>query len=152
MIALPYAMCSEALLSYFGRDTERFIVIHDDCHQLTETEIWGTVLSLSHRDKCEGIIMATDVKEWPLGIATLAPLEQKCTLKVHRHYQEGFSWMYSTWYKCRDENRPKPGPFRTKGTCQLKWHGGTNECKRSLSCKEHQELFRSATARPLAHV
>lgn len=34
--------------------------------------------------------MSTDVKEWPLDIATLAPLEKKCAIEAHRHYQEGF--------------------------------------------------------------
>lgn len=127
VVALPYAICSQALTTYFGAHSEHFIVMHDDAHQLTESQIWGTIFSLSSNAKCKGLIMSTDVKEWPLGIATLAPFQKKCVIKKHRHYQQEFPWMFSTYLKCAEENRALPGPFQTTDACKFEYSGGINE-------------------------
>ena len=127
VIALPYAICSEALVEYFGARSERFVIMHDDAHQLTETEIWGTLFGLKNAEKCKGLIMSSDVKEWPLDIATLAPLEKECTVDEHKHYQQKYQWMFSTYLRCKEENRDLPKPFRTRGACEFHYSGGVNE-------------------------
>ena len=127
VIALPYAICSQALVGHFGAVSESFVIMHDDAHQLTETEIWGTIFGLYATEKCKGLVMSSDVKEWPLDIATLAPLEKRCRFKWHRHYQQGYQWMFSAYLQHKEKNRKLPGSFRAPSACEFEYSGGVNE-------------------------
>jgi hypothetical protein len=42
-------------------------------------------------------------------------------------------WLYSTYYKCADEDQKLPELFQTKSPCKLRWFGGENELAEQAS-------------------
>ena len=125
VVTTPNAVCSPELLHKFGRDKAKIMILHDDAHLVPESELLATMFAPSYREKVEGLVMTADVKEWPLSIATLAPMRRVCKTESHMHPHEG--QIYGRYLECVRKHKAVPKPFLLDAQCQIEYLGGHNE-------------------------
>ena len=77
VVTTPNIVCSRDFCENFGTNSESTIIIHDDSHLCLESETLTTVFALRHYQKVEALILATDVREWPIAVVTKIDLEQQ---------------------------------------------------------------------------
>lgn len=77
LITTPNFVCSPDIRTQFGAGRHGVLVVHDHNYALTESELLATIFCLDHYSKVRGVIMSTDIREWPLDIASATdPIRQ----------------------------------------------------------------------------
>lgn len=150
IITTPNAICERSLSHHLGKDHQKFIVMHDDSDSSLETEVIATVFGLQNPEVVCGMILAGDVKEWPLDVVTQVDMV-KCmsgdgpATDDTQTYSSMFTRFFKQdggWYdpiQMRDEILPPPKavtePAKPKNNGKessskkqtLEFYGGYNE-------------------------
>ena len=96
--------CCKGLREHFGESTRGILVIHDDSHLALESEILSSVFSLRHSSRVLGLVMAADVLEWPLEVATQIdphrPMPTRAAVEKSRssRSKKNFDYLHSQFY------------------------------------------------------
>ena len=124
IITNPNAVCSPHLTSIFGKRAGKIMIMHDDSYQILESELWASIFSLSAHRKVQGLVLTADVKEWPLSVATLAPVRKECINPDHNHW--GFCGMLGAFLRSHREGTALPKEYKPPN-CNFEYYGGMNE-------------------------
>jgi AAA domain len=124
LVTTPNFVSSKACCADFGANARGIIVIHEDSCLIPDTELFATVFSLEHHEKVQGVILSTDIREWPMDLATLTdPIRQ--IKREGEKMRSLYSLFFLHFYDKSEEKHYNPKGIKTSGKLSSRY--GLNE-------------------------
>jgi AAA domain len=125
LITTPSFVCSKILCSQFGASSSGIIVVHEDSYLIPDSELLATIFALDEYNKVRGLVLTSDVREWPMDIASQTDPIRQIKLKDEKRRQSLSNLFFRHYYDERKDRKFDPDGLKRSGVISFIY--GRNE-------------------------
>jgi AAA domain len=125
LITTPNFVSSKVCCTHFGAKAPGIVVIHEDSCMIPDPELLATIFSLEHYEKVTGIILSTDIREWPMDLATLTDPIRQIKRQGEKRKESLYFLFFLHFYKNSKNKHYNPEGIKKSG--DLSFLYGRNE-------------------------